>query len=581
MFINKMKKNNNNNKKVLSLSDIERIKKESNFLRGNIVKNLNNNVTGGFDVDNSQLIRFHGMYQQDDRDVRVERMHQKLEPLINMMLRCRLPGGVITSKQWLDIDKFSEVHTLYGTIRLTTRQTFQLHGLLKPKLKNIHHILHQIGLDSIATAGDVNRNVVCTSNPMESSIHFQVWELSKSISKFLLPKSQAYAEIWLDGKKSESTDSEPILSSSYLPRKFKIAIAIPPVNDVDIHANDLSFIAISNKISGLIGFNVLVGGGLAMTYGDFSTYPRKASEFGYITTQDILKITEAVITTQRDWGNRYDRKYAKTKYTLDRVGVDVFKAEVECRSGVKFSSIAPYRFTSRGDRFGWVQGIDGYWYLTIFIENGRIFNTLGKSLKRGISEIAQVHSGSFRITANQNLIISEVHSKYKHIIENLSKKYGLIDDNITLQRKSSMACVALPTCPLAMAEAERFLPGFITKIEYIMFKYKLEKDAIILRVTGCPNGCARAMLSEIGLLGRAIGRYNLYLGGNKIGTRIPRLYKENITENDILEILNITIGRWAKERKYQESYGDYVIRAGIIKEVLNSEKDFHDVQEVK
>lgn len=573
-----MIKKKDNNKGMLLLSDNEKIKQKSNFLRGTISENLDNNLTGGFSIDNAQLIRFHGMYQQDDRDVRVERMNQKLEPLINMMLRCRLPGGVITTKQWLDIDKFSEENTLYGTIRLTTRQTFQLHGLLKPQLKNIHYILNKIGLDSIATAGDVNRNVVCTSNPMESSIHYKVWKLAKNISQLLLPKSKAYAEIWLDGKKTESTESEPILGISYLPRKFKIAIAIPPINDVDVYANDLSFIAISNEIAQLVGFNVLIGGGLAMTYGDTATYPRKASEFGYILMQDVLKVTEAVVTTQRDWGDRYNRKYAKTKYTLDRIGIDVFKKEIERRSGIKFSSIIPYKFTSRGDRFGWIRGIDDFWHLTMFIENGRISNNiLNRPIKRGISEIAKVHLGSFRLTANQNLIISEVRSEDKNILEDLSRKYGLINNNITFQRKASMACVALPTCPLAMAEAERFFPEFITKIEHIMFKHGLEKDDIVLRVSGCPNSCARVMLSEIGLLGRAIGRYNLYLGGDKIGTRIPRLYKENITESEILKILDVTIGSWANARNCQESYGDYVIRSGIVRAVINSEKDFYDV----
>ncbi|WHL24938.1 MAG: assimilatory sulfite reductase (NADPH) hemoprotein subunit [Candidatus Blochmannia vicinus] len=569
------KRSNNN---TMSLSDNERIKQASNFLRGTIAQNLDNSLTGGFSAENTQLIKFHGMYQQDDRDVRTERANQKLEPLINMMLRCRLPGGVITPKQWLSVDDFSKKYTLYGTIRLTTRQTFQLHGLLKPNLKSLHHLLHKLGLDSIATAGDVNRNVICTANPMESTLHYQVWELAKSISEHLLPKSRAYAEIWLDEKKTESTDSEPILSATYLPRKFKIAIAIPPMNDVDVHANDLSFIAIkSNNTEKIIGFNVLVGGGLAMTYGDMTTYPRKASEFGYIVTKDILKITEAVVTTQRDWGNRSNRKHAKTKYTLARVGVAVFKSEVERRSGIKFHPIHPYIFTNRGDRLGWVQGIDGNWHFTLFIENGRILdNGPKKLLKHGISEVARVHSGSFRLTANQNLIISGISKDSKLLIENILKKYNMTNDDITPQRQASMACVALPTCPLAMAEAERFLPDFITKIENIMSKYKLEKDAIVLRVTGCPNGCARAMLSEIGLTGRSIGRYNLYLGGNNIGTRIPRLYKENITETNILNILDMTIKHWARERINQESYGDYVVRSGIVNAVVNSEKDFYE-----
>lgn len=568
----------NNEKKYSSLSHNERIKQNSNFLRGTINQDLDSNLTGGFSPDNAQLIRFHGMYQQDDRDLRIERFDQKLEPLINMMLRCRLPGGVIDTKQWLAIDNFSERYTLYGAIRLTTRQTFQLHGLLKPQLKNVHQLLYKLGLDSIATAGDVNRNVICTANPLESKLHSQIWELSKSISSHLLPQSKAYAEIWLNDKKTEFVnDSEPILSSVYLPRKFKIAIAVPPFNDVDVYANDLSFIAIADEVGNLTGFNVLIGGGLAMTYGDKLTYPRKASEFGYVDAKDIVKIAESVITIQRDWGDRCNRKYAKTKYTLVRTGVDVFKKEIERRSGLIFSPIYPYTFTGRGDRFGWVQGIDkDYWHYTLFIENGRISNSSSKLLKLGISEIAKIHSGFFRITTNQNLIISNIHKNNKFSIENLLKKYSLLDDFITEQRKSSMACVSFPTCPLAMAEAERFLPNFVTKIENIMSKYNLEKDSIIFRVSGCSNSCSRAMLSEIGLTGRAIGRYNLYLGGDKIGTRIPRLYRANINENEILNILDSTIARWANERYEQESYGDYVVRVGIVRAVLNSEKDFYD-----
>lgn len=565
----------------MNLSDNERIKKSSNFLRGTIAQNLDNNLTGGFTPDNAQLIRFHGMYQQDNRDVRIERMNQKLEPLINMMLRCRLPGGVITSKQWLAINEFSDQNTLYGTIRLTTRQTFQLHGLLKPKLKKIHQLLYKLNLDSIATAGDVNRNVICTSNPMESKMHYQVWELAKNISEHLLPKSQAYAEIWLDGEKTKFKESEPILSSAYLPRKFKIAIAIPPFNDVDVYANDLGLIAIGDNKGDLIGFNILVGGGLAMNYGDITTYPRKASEFGFIYLKDVMKIIESVITIQRDWGDRSNRKHAKTKYTVVRVGINTFKKEIELRSKLKFHPIYSYNFTDRGDRFGWVQNISkNNWHFTLFIENGRILNTNDRLLKEGLSAIADIHTGTFRITTNQNLIISEIHENDKSTIENLLKKYGLLNDSISMQKKSSMACVSFPTCPLAMAEAERFLPTFITKIEKIMSKYNLKKDSIILRISGCPNGCSRAMLSEIGLTGRSIGRYNLYLGGDKIGTRIPRLYKENITEDEILNILDATINRWSVERYPTESYGDYLIRVGFVYAVKNSEEDFYDTRTI-
>ncbi|HIF9240902.1 TPA: assimilatory sulfite reductase (NADPH) hemoprotein subunit [Photobacterium damselae] len=557
------------------LSDNERLKRESNHLRGTIEQDLNDAITGGFTSDNFQLIRFHGMYQQDDRDIRSERAKQKLEPLHNVMLRARMPGGVITPKQWLAIDKFATEHSLYGSIRLTTRQTFQFHGVLKPNIKLMHQTLNQIGIDSIATAGDVNRNVLCTSNPIESKLHQQAYEWAAKISEHLLPKTRAYAEIWLDGEKLENTDKEPILGSTYLPRKFKTTVVIPPQNDVDVHANDLNFVAIAQE-GELVGFNVLVGGGLAMTHGDKSTYPRRADDFGFIALEHTLAIAEAVVTTQRDWGNRSNRKNAKTKYTLDRVGVDVFKAEVEKRAGVSFAPSRPYEFTERGDRIGWVQGIDGYEHLTLFIENGRLLDFPDKPLKTGVAEIAKIHQGDFRMTANQNLIVAKVPLSEKVRIEKIARDHGLISDGVSEQRKNSMACVSLPTCPLAMAEAERFLPSFVTDVEQILQRHGLPTDDnIILRVTGCPNGCGRAMLAEIGLVGKAPGRYNLHLGGNRSGTRVPKMYRENITVAEILTEIDQLVSRWAKEREAQEGFGDFTIRAGIIAPVEVSKRDFY------
>ncbi len=557
------------------LSDNERLKRESNHLRGTIEQDLNDAITGGFTSDNFQLIRFHGMYQQDDRDIRSERAKQKLEPLHNVMLRARMPGGVITPKQWLAIDKFATEHSLYGSIRLTTRQTFQFHGVLKPNIKLMHQTLNQIGIDSIATAGDVNRNVLCTSNPIESKLHQQAYEWAAKISEHLLPKTRAYAEIWLDGEKLETTDKEPILGSTYLPRKFKTTVVIPPQNDVDVHANDLNFVAIAQE-GELVGFNVLVGGGLAMTHGDKSTYPRRADDFGFIALEHTLAVAEAVVTTQRDWGNRSNRKNAKTKYTLDRVGVDVFKAEVEKRAGVSFAPSRPYEFTERGDRIGWVQGIDGYEHLTLFIENGRLLDFPDKPLKTGVAEIAKIHQGDFRMTANQNLIVAKVPLSEKVRIEKIARDHGLISDGVSEQRKNSMACVSLPTCPLAMAEAERFLPSFVTDVEQILQRHGLPTDDnIILRVTGCPNGCGRAMLAEIGLVGKAPGRYNLHLGGNRSGTRVPKMYRENITVAEILTEIDQLVSRWAKEREAQEGFGDFTIRAGIIAPVEVSKRDFY------
>ncbi|VAX77107.1 Sulfite reductase [NADPH] hemoprotein beta-component [Serratia symbiotica] len=555
------------------LTDAERMKKESHYLRGSIVKDLKNGLTGGFTGDNVLLIRFHGMYQQDDRDIRVERTEQKLEPRHAMMLRCRLPGGIIGPKQWLEIDKFAKESTLYGSIRITNRQTFQLHGILKGNLKPAHQLLNKLGLDAQATANDVNRNVLCTSNPVQSGLHQQAYEWAKVISEHLLPRTRAYAEVWLDQEKVATTDEEPILSATYLPRKFKTTVVVPPQNDVDLHANDMNFVAISDK-GNLIGFNLLVGGGLSIEHGNKKTYPRRASEFGYFSLEHTLSVAEAVVTTQRDWGNRTDRKNAKTKYTLERVGLDAFRAEVEKRAGIRFMPIRPYHFTFRGDRIGWVKGIDNYWYLTLFIENGRILDYPGRLLKTGMVEIAKIHQGEFRLTANQNLIVAGVAESQKAQIETLARKHRLIDDTVSNQRKNSMACVSFPTCPLAMAEAERFLPQFVTQVETLLHKHGIGDEHIVLRITGCPNGCGRALLAELGLVGKAVGRYNLYLGGNREGTRIPRIYRENIKEDEILKEIDYLVGRWAKERHEDEGFGDFILHAGIVRPVVNPAQDF-------
>jgi sulfite reductase (NADPH) hemoprotein beta-component len=560
------------------LVDAERLKKQSNYLRGTILEDLDDGLTGGFTGDNFLLIRFHGMYQQDDRDIRAERAVQKLEPRHAMMLRCRLPGGIITPTQWLAIDKFATDKTIYGSIRLTNRQTFQFHGILKKNVKPTHQMLHDVGLDALATANDVNRNVLCTSNPVESELHQEAYEWAKKLSEHLLPQTRAYAEIWWDKEKVATTDKEPILGETYLPRKFKTTVVVPPHNDVDLHANDLNFIAIAEK-GKLIGFNLLVGGGLSIDHGNKATYARTASEFGFLPVEKILDVAAAVVTTQRDWGNRTDRKNAKTKYTLERVGVETFKAEVEKRAGMTFEPIRPYVFTSRGDRVGWVKGIDKKWHLTLFIENGRLLDYPGRPLKRGIAEIAKIHQGDFRLTANQNLIVAGVPEKQKAHIEAIAREHGLMEA-VTPQRENSMACVSFPTCPLAMAEAERFLPSFVTKVEEIMYKHGVGEEHIVLRVTGCPNGCGRALLAELGLVGKAPGRYNIHIGGNREGTRIPRMYRENINEGEILASIDELVARWATERQADEGFGDFVIRIGIIKAVVDPARDFWDSEAV-
>lgn len=562
------------------LHDNERIKIGSNFLRGKLVEGLNDKTTGSFPSDEVQLVKFHGLYQQDDRDRRAERKKQKLEPLYSFLLRARLPGGVLTAQQWIEIDRIASELTDAGSIRITTRQTFQYHGIFKRNLKPVfQNLKFKADIDAIFTAGDVNRNTICTSNPEQSELHAEVYALSKKISEHFLPKSNAYAEIWLDGEKVLETEEEPIYHNIFLPRKFKIAVVLPPYNDVDIHANDLNFVAIiegKGKAEKITGYNVIVGAGLGMTHGDKTTFPRLGDDFGFIPADKVMEVAEAVVTTQRDLGGRVSRSHARTKYTLETHGIETFKSEVEARSGVTFAKPGIYEFTDRGDRIGWVKGIDNNWHLTVFIENGRILDFDGKPLKSGLLKIAKVHKGTFRMTANQNLVIASIPESEKETIEALARECGLIDDGLSQQRKYSMACVALPTCPLAMAEAERYLPALTDDVEDLLKKHGIEKDKIILRITGCPNGCGRSMLAEIGLIGKAPGRYNLYLGGNTIGTRLPKMYQENIDEATILTSLDDLIGRWANNRQTGECFGDFTIRTGIVPEVVIASKDFHD-----
>ena len=558
------------------LSAVETIKTNSNYLRGGIAEGLCDNTTGSFVEDDTQLTKFHGFYQQDDRDLRAERKAQKLEPLYSFMLRARVPGGVATPEQWLAIDDIADELTESGALRLTTRQTFQYHGVYKNNLKAVIQRMDKVLIDSIAACGDVNRNIMCNPNPVDSNAHQIAYQWAKKISEHLLPNTKAYYELWFDDKRvaDNHVDHEPIYGETYLPRKFKAAVAIPPHNDVDVYANDMGFIAIIEQ-GELIGFNVVVGGGMGTTHGDKRTYPRLASEFGFIEPQHTLQIAEAILTTQRDNGNREDRKLSRVKYTIDRMGVEQYKAQVEQRSGIKFAPAKPVTFTQQGDRFGWVKGVDQQWHLTLFVESGRIIDRPGQQLRTGLREIAKVHHGDFRMTSNQNLIIAAIPESEKSAVEGLVRKYGLMEETISLLKQNSMACVALPTCSLAMAEAERYLPNFVEQVEALTIKHKLEQQPIVMRITGCPNGCARPFLAEIGLVGKAAGRYNFYLGADGTGSRSNKLYRENVDEATILTELDQLFALYAEHSEQGESFGNFVVRHGVIAPVHRG-VDFHD-----
>ncbi|MDF7805814.1 assimilatory sulfite reductase (NADPH) hemoprotein subunit [Pontiellaceae bacterium B12219] len=557
------------------LSENEHIKARSRHLRGTIEEGLQDQVTGALSADDTQLTKFHGFYQQDDRDIRDERRHAKLEPLHSFMLRARLPGGIITAEQWKAIDAISRELT-GGGIRLTTRQTFQYHGILKRNVKPLIQGINKVMIDSIAACGDVNRNVLCNTNPVESELHEQIYKDAVAVSKHLLPKTGAYHEIWLDQEKVANFEEEvePILGDTYLPRKFKIAIAVPPHNDVDVNGNDLSFVAIV-KDGKLQGYDVLAGGGMGSSHGEADTYPQIAKNFGFIEPQDLCTFAEAFVTTQRDFGDRKNRKHARLKYTIDDMGVDTFKSHVEERTGKKFKKAKPYEFTMHSDRFGWVENADGTWNLTMFIEHGRITDKEGgPQMMTGLLKIADVHKGNFRITATQNLIVAQVAKSKKAKIEKLAVEHGLYRKEASVLRRNSMACVALPTCGLAMAEAERYLPDLITKLEAIVEKNGLADQPIVIRMTGCPNGCARPFLAEIAFVGKAPGKYNLYLGGDGKGTRLVKLFKENIGEEEILETLEPLIESYSKDRNKGEGFGDWLVRTEVVPAVYDG-RDFH------
>ncbi len=556
------------------VNENEIIKLRSNYLRGTLEQSLKDNITGALSTDDAQLSKFHGFYQQDDRDIRQQRTQQLLEPYYSFMLRARLPGGVCTSKQWLAIDNISQ-QLCNGSIRLTTRQTFQFHGIMKHNLKPLIQQINQSMIDSIGGCGDINRNVMCNPNPQQSDLHQQVYEWAQKISEHLLPSSRAYHEIWLDGEKLQQPDQEPIYGESYLPRKFKTAIAIPPHNDVDIYTNDMGFIAIAEQ-GELIGFNVLAGGGMGTTHGDTSTYPRLADDLGFITLDQVLAVAEAIVTVQRDEGNRSSRRHARLKYTIDKLGINTFRELVEKRANVKFAPAHKFEFSKQGDRFGWIKGSDSNWNLTLYIENGRIADSEQLKLMTGLREIAAIHQGDFRITPSQNLLIAGVSEISKPQIEQLIEQYRLIDSSNSQLRLNSIACVSFPTCPQAMAEAERYFPDLLTKIEALLEQHKLSDLDTVIRMTGCPNGCARPFVAEIGLVGKAPGRYNLYLGGDGNGFRLNKLYQESLNEQQILQQLHELLQNFAENRLTNERFGDFVVRKNIVSRVVDPVVDFHD-----
>ncbi len=553
----------------------ETLKATSDQLRGTISASLLDRLTGAVTAPDTKLMKFHGIYQQDDRDLRDERRRQKLEPAYQFMVRVRLPGGVCTSAQWLKIDELARA---YGreTLRLTTRQTFQFHWILKDDLRSTIQGLHEVLLDTISACGDDARGVMCAVNPQLSSLHAEVYDIARRASDHAIPRMRAYHEIWYGAERIVTSEvEEPFYGRTYMPRKFKIGFAIPPVNDIDVYTQDLGFIAIVER-GKLTGFNVAIGGGMGRTDQKPETYPRLADVIGFVAPDQVLAACDAVMGVQRDYGDRKDRAHARFKYTIDDRGLDWVKAEIERRLGYPLGDARPFNFTTNADVLGWQTGEDGLHHLTLFIENGRLVNRDDVQMMDGVRAIARIHKGTFRITPNQNLIISEISSRQKKEIEHLLRDHGLDHLNrVSGLRRNAMACVAFPTCGLAMAESERYLPTLVGKIEALLAAYGLEDDPITIRMTGCPNGCARPYIAEIGLTGRAPGKYNLYLGGGFHGQRLNKMALENVGEAAILKFLAEVLGHYARARESKEPFGDFAIRAGYVPEVRHG-REFND-----
>ena len=558
------------------LSRVEAIKSASRGLRGTLVESLADAHTGALREDDTQLIKFHGSYQQDDRDQREERRLRQLEPAYSFMIRTRLPGGIATPSQWLALTAIARGFGS-GSLRLTTRQAFQVHGVIKRDLKPSIAAMNAALVDTLAACGDVNRNVMCSSGDAASSAETRVQALSRELSEALLPATRAYHQIWLDRSGLDEGDGqtqvagdpepEPLYGATYLPRKFKTGIAIPPYNDIDVYSQDLGFVAVIENDQ-LLGFNLLVGGGMGSTHGRADTFPRLADEIGFLPPELLLDVARAVLTVQRDFGNRSDRALARLKYTIADRSLDWFKAELFSRLDAPLAPPKAVRFLHNGDRFGWRQQTNGHWSLGLRIPSGRIVDDDARSSLSGLAAIAAALDGSdarFVLSPNQNLRIDGVSDTQRGRLNTLLSRYRLdAHQHDAPLRLNALACVALPTCSLAMAEAERYLPTLLDRVHARLIAHGLGDQPIHLRITGCPNGCARPHLAEIALIGKAPGRYNLHLGGDRRGQRLAILHRENIDEAQILDVLDALFGRFAAERDVDEDFGDFLWRAGLM-----------------
>ena len=547
------------NSEAKKLTHNEVIKEAIPTLAGNIAATMASGVDQ-FSADDQQFIKFHGLYQQDDRDLR------KTAKKFMMMIRGRIPGGIMSPAQWITFD---DLATTYGnnTLRITTRQSIQFHGVVMAGLGPLIRKINDCLLSTLAACGDVNRNVMAAPTPVQTTARAAMIADVHKVVAALAPKTNAYHAIWIDGVQLSLDDPankdfvDPLYGKTYLPRKFKTAFVLPPVNDMDVFTNCLGFIAVVEN-GQLIGYNLCVGGGMGRSHGNVTTYPRLADVLGFFAAQHIVDIAKAVLTVHRDFGDRTDRKRARLKYVVQDRGVDWTRAEIEQRAGIKLEPARATRFTTMSDDYGWHRALDGTNFLPLFVETGRIKDTSAIGQKTALRRVAEKFADiEFRLTANQNVILANVNDADKVAINALFAEHGVKTENqASLLHGNSMACPALPTCGLALAESERMLPGLVDRIEKLCGNLGLGSEEIVIRSTGCPNGCARPYMAEIAFVGKAPGRYQLWLGGNASGTRLNKIYKDVIKEADVETELGPLFARFAKERHTGERFGDWCDR---------------------
>ncbi len=544
----------------IKLTRNEGLKTTNPLLAGTISETLADSSLDRFTDDDYEFLKFHGIYQQDDRDKR------KTGKQYVMMVRTKFPGGVLTAPQYLVCDELS---SRYGnnTMRITTRQDFQFHGIVKSNLRQTMKSLNEALMSTIAACGDVERNVMAPPTPATSPLVDEVLQEALKLSNLLAPQTPAYHGIWLDGKELDlSTEAnnkfnDPLYGKCYLPRKFKTAFAIPPLNDIDIFTNDLGFVVIAEN-GKLVGYNLLAGGGMGMSHGNAQTFPRVADVIGFLPAEHLSEVAKAVLTVHRDFGDRTNRKHARLKYVLEERGVDWFRIEVEQRAGIKLSPPRPFEFTKQGDLLGWHQQSNGNYFLGLFVENGRVRDEPGYQLKTGLRRVLEQFPLEVRLTASQNLLLVNVAPGQRAAVEQVLNEHGIsVANPFSRTRLASMACPALPTCGLALAESERTLPGLLTQFEGLLAEVGLKDEELVIRMTGCPNGCARPYMAEIAFVGKGPNKYQLYLGGNEPSTRLNRVYKDSVKGDDLLNELRPLLVRFRQERSHGERFGDFCARA--------------------